>query len=162
MGIPRRSVKGACPPAGCNEHPITNSCRAAYAARRRHLPTAHQPSARPAIAASISEGITQELPLAKKSPGVANAQPIQPSVIKENAQPIAVRNRIETSRRVTSSRLIRLSALRKDDECDGDISPIENKHRSKIARCRFQFLSYFGSSICGLLDFTKSVLSTNF
>src|SRR5207247_7961626 len=55
----------------------------------------------------------------------------------------------------TSSNIRR--RLRRVLERNRDVSPIENKHRSKIARCRFQFLSYLGSSICGLLDFTKSV-----
>jgi hypothetical protein len=76
--LPRRM----CPPVGRNEHPIQNPCGAArrrYEAPATHCPPAEYKADNPA---PISEGSSHELPLAKKSPGVANAQPIQQSVIK--------------------------------------------------------------------------------
>jgi hypothetical protein len=115
-----------CPPACWNEHPIQNPCALHTAAIKRQRPFAHQPSTRPTIPAPISEGSIHELPLAKKSPGVANAHPIQQSVVMQNAEAIAVRTRSATSRRFTPSRLIRLVPFRKDlldDECNGDLSP---------------------------------------
>ena len=59
------------------------------AAIKRQRPIAHEPSTRPTIPAPISEGSIHEPPLAKKSPGVANARPIQQSVTMQNAEAIA-------------------------------------------------------------------------